>query len=84
MTGPLRCAHAVTLIPLNRGTLSEETCRRSILESSEQDGAGHSRGNVRGEPYVSELHIAEIKEGRLKEVADKTKPATATTDYASS
>ena len=30
---------------------------------------------------MSELHIAEIKEARLKEVADKTKPATATTDY---
>src|SRR6202051_1024576 len=32
-------------------------------------------------PYVSELHIAEIKEARLKEVAEKTKPVTATTDY---
>src|SRR5258706_12864647 len=32
-------------------------------------------------PYVSELHIAEIKEERLKEVAQKTKPVTATTDY---
>src|SRR5438445_2440314 len=34
-----------------------------------------------GSPYVSELHIAEIKEERLKEVAQKTKPITATTDY---
>jgi predicted dehydrogenase len=32
-------------------------------------------------PYVSELHIAEIAEARLKEVADKTHPVTATTDY---
>src|SRR3984893_16599638 len=43
-------------------------------------------GGIRAEacaasPYVSDLHIAEIKEDRLKEVADKTKPATATTDY---
>jgi len=43
-------------------------------------------GGIRAEvcaasPYVSELHIAEIKEARLKEVADKTKPVTATTDY---
>ena len=43
-------------------------------------------GGIRAEtcaasPYVSELHIAEIKEARLKEVADKTRPATATTDY---
>jgi predicted dehydrogenase len=43
-------------------------------------------GGIRAEtcaasPYVSELHIAEIKEERLKEVAQKTKPATATTDY---
>ena len=35
-------------------------------------------GGIRAEtcaasPYVSELHIAEIKEARLKEVADKTK-----------
>src|SRR3981189_1467415 len=34
-----------------------------------------------GSPYVTELHIAEIKEERLKEVAQKTKPVTATTDY---
>src|SRR3977135_3018372 len=34
-----------------------------------------------GSPYVSELHVAEIKEERLKEVAHKTKPVTATTDY---
>ena len=43
-------------------------------------------GGIRAEvcaasPYVSELHIAEIKEERLKEVAQKTKPASATTDY---
>jgi predicted dehydrogenase len=43
-------------------------------------------GGIRAEtcaasPYVSELHIAEIKEARLKEVAEKTKPAIATTDY---
>jgi predicted dehydrogenase len=43
-------------------------------------------GGIRAEtcaasPYVSELHLAEIKQARLKEVADKTKPATATTDY---
>jgi predicted dehydrogenase len=43
-------------------------------------------GGIRAEtcaasPYVSELHLAEIKQARLKEIADKTKPATATTDY---
>src|SRR5258707_14851497 len=43
-------------------------------------------GGIRAEacaasPYVSELHIAEIKEERLKEVAQNTKPVTATTDY---
>ena len=43
-------------------------------------------GGIRAEacatsPYVSELHIAEIKEERLKEVAQKTKPVTATNDY---
>jgi predicted dehydrogenase len=32
-------------------------------------------------PWVNELHIAEIKEERLKEVADATNPVTATTDY---
>lgn len=32
-------------------------------------------------PFVNELHIAEIKEDRLKEVAAQTKPVTATTDY---
>ena len=46
-------------------------------------------GGIRAEacaasPYVSELHIAEIKEERLKEVAAKTKPVTATTDYRTS
>jgi predicted dehydrogenase len=43
-------------------------------------------GGIRAEacstsPWVNQLHIAEIKEDRLKEVAGKTKPATATTDY---
>src|SRR3982074_2121641 len=43
-------------------------------------------GGIRAEvcaasPYVSELRIAEIKEERLKEIAQKTKPVTATTDY---
>jgi predicted dehydrogenase len=32
-------------------------------------------------PYVSALHLAEIKPERLKEVTVKTKPATATADY---
>ena len=32
-------------------------------------------------PYVSELHIAEVKPGRLEEVAGKTLPLTATSDY---
>ena len=32
-------------------------------------------------PWVNELHIAEIKEERLKEVAALTTPVTATTDY---
>jgi len=35
----------------------------------------------RSSPFVGDLHIAEIKEERLKEVADKTHPASATTDY---
>jgi predicted dehydrogenase len=43
-------------------------------------------GGIRAEtcsasPYVSALHLAEIKPERLKEVAAKTKPATATVDY---
>src|SRR3981189_2042961 len=43
-------------------------------------------GGIRAEacaasPYVSELHIAEINQERLKEVAQKTRPVTATTDY---
>ena len=43
-------------------------------------------GGIRAEvcaasPYVAALHLAEIREPRLKEVADKTKPATATRDY---
>ena len=43
-------------------------------------------GGIRAEtcsasPYVSELHIAEIKQERLKEVAQKTNPTTATSDY---
>src|SRR5271165_1854594 len=32
-------------------------------------------------PWVNELHIAEIKEDRLKEVAEQSNPVTATTDY---
>jgi predicted dehydrogenase len=32
-------------------------------------------------PFVQDLHIAEIKPERLQEVADLTKPASATTDY---
>jgi predicted dehydrogenase len=32
-------------------------------------------------PWVKELHIADIKEERLEEVAKMTRPATATTDY---
>src|SRR6202140_1622501 len=32
-------------------------------------------------PFVNELHLAEIKPDRLQEVAAKTKPVTATTDY---
>jgi scyllo-inositol 2-dehydrogenase (NAD+) len=43
-------------------------------------------GGIRAEtcatsPYVSALHLAEIRPERLKEVAGKTKPATTTTDY---
>jgi predicted dehydrogenase len=43
-------------------------------------------GGIRAEacaasPYVSELHLAEIRPERLKEVAGKTKPAKATSDY---
>ena len=32
-------------------------------------------------PWVQELHIAEIRDDRLKEVAEQTRPVTATTDY---
>src|SRR5260370_18272322 len=32
-------------------------------------------------PLVSALHLAEIKPERLREVAGRTKPATATADY---
>jgi predicted dehydrogenase len=32
-------------------------------------------------PWVNELHIAEIRDDRLNEVAAQTRPATATTDY---
>ena len=32
-------------------------------------------------PWVNQLHLAEIREDRLKEVAAQTSPATATTDY---
>src|ERR1700694_6184905 len=43
-------------------------------------------GGIRAEtcpasPYVSALHLAEINPERLREVAAKTKPATATADY---
>lgn len=43
-------------------------------------------GGIRAEtcaasPYVSALHLAEIRPERLQEVAGKTKPATTTTDY---
>ena len=43
-------------------------------------------GGIRAEtcaasPYVSALHLAEIKPERLREVAAKTKPATTTADY---
>jgi predicted dehydrogenase len=43
-------------------------------------------GGIRAEtcassPYVSGLHLAEIRPERLREVAAKTKPATATADY---
>jgi predicted dehydrogenase len=43
-------------------------------------------GGIRAEacstsPWINQLHIAEIKEDRLKEVAAKTKPVTATADY---
>src|ERR1700687_1111219 len=43
-------------------------------------------GGIRAEtcaasPYVRALHLAEIKPERLREVAAKTKPATATADY---
>ena len=43
-------------------------------------------GGIRAEtcsasPYVSALHLAEIKPERLREVAAKTQPATSTVDY---
>ena len=43
-------------------------------------------GGIRAEtcsasPYVSALHLAEIKPERLREVAQKTKPTTTTADY---
>lgn len=34
-----------------------------------------------GSPWVNELHIAEIREERLQEVAAATQPVTATSDY---
>src|SRR6202047_3053346 len=48
-------------------------------------GAGWC-GGIRAEtcsasPYVSALHLAEIKPERLREVAAKTKPTTTTADY---
>ena len=43
-------------------------------------------GGIRAEtcaasPYVRQLHVAEIREERLQEIAAKTNPASATTDY---
>jgi len=43
-------------------------------------------GGIRAEtasrsPFVNDLHVAEIKEARLQEVAHLTSPVTATTDY---
>jgi len=43
-------------------------------------------GGIRAEvcaasPYVGGLHLAEIKEARLKEVAEKTNPASTTMEY---
>ena len=43
-------------------------------------------GGIRAEtcaksPFVNELHVAEIREPRLAEVAAATRPVTATTDY---
>jgi predicted dehydrogenase len=35
----------------------------------------------RASPLVGDLHIAEIREDRLREVAEKTRPASATADY---
>src|SRR3984893_15495333 len=45
-----------------------------------------SCGGIRAEacaksPFVGDLHIAEIREDGVKEVADLTRPVTATTDY---
>jgi predicted dehydrogenase len=34
-----------------------------------------------GSPFVGDLHIAEMRENRLREVADLARPVTATTDY---
>ena len=50
-------------------------------------GAGWC-GGIRAEacaasPFVNELHIAEIRPDRLQQVAEKTKPVTASTDYRS-
>jgi predicted dehydrogenase len=43
-------------------------------------------GGIRAEtcaasPFVSELHVAETNTARLKEIAEKTNPASATADY---
>ena len=43
-------------------------------------------GGIRAEacaksPFVRDLHIAEIRKDRLKEIAELIEPATATTDY---
>lgn len=35
----------------------------------------------RSSPFVGDLHIAEIREERLAEVAERTRPASATTDH---
>jgi len=42
---------------------------------------GIRAGACAASPWVNELHIAEIREERLNEVAAATKPVTATTDY---
>jgi predicted dehydrogenase len=41
---------------------------------------GDSRGGMCQKPYVADLHIAGIRELRLREVAELTRPLTATGD----